>query len=91
MPRPSIVDQNYFEFKRALQHAVDAGTCIERSDKDRWKQWVRAHRVQEAAFLSLASVRFDSPRAVIIDDEGPWGGYYLYTPQEEACLKWTWD
>lgn len=91
MPRPKIVEQNYFEFKRALQRATDLGKSIDRSDKERWKAWVRTQRIQEAAFLSLASAKFDDPRAVIIDEEGPWGGYYLYTPREELCLKWTWE
>jgi hypothetical protein len=89
MPRPTIVEQNYFEFKVALQQATDAGRRIEQKEKDRWKHWVRENKIQEAAFKSVASQKFDEPVAVILDDDGPWGGYYLYTPVEEVCLKWT--
>ncbi len=39
MPRPTIVEQNYFEFKVALQQATDAGRRIEQKEKDRWKSW----------------------------------------------------
>lgn len=89
MPRPSIVEQNYFEFKRALQHATDRGQRLEKTEKKRWKSWVRENRIQEAAFRSLAAGKFDDPSMVIIDAEGPWGGYYVYTTTEEICLKWT--
>ena len=91
MARPSIVEQNYFEFKTALRSATDAGNRLEPGDKDKWKAWVRENKVQEAAFKSMASHKFENPKAVILDDEGPWGGYYLYTPEEEICLKWCWD
>ena len=91
MSRPSIVEQNYFEFKAALQRATDSGQRIEQTEKDRWKAWVRAHKIQEAAFRSMASQKFEEPKAVILDEEGPWGGYYLYTPVDEICLKWTRD
>ncbi len=89
MPRPSILEQNYFEFKLALKKATDAGSRIEKTEKVRWKTWVRANKIQEAAFKSMASGKFDEARTVIIDEEGPWGGYYIYTTAEEVCLKWT--
>ena len=91
MSRPTIVEQNYFEFKVALQKATDNGTRIEEKEKDRWKSWVRENKIQEAAFRSMASQKFDDPKAVILDDEGDWSGYYLYTPIEEVCFKWTRD
>ena len=90
MPRPSILEQNYFEFKLALQKATDEGNRIEKTEKDRWKAWVRANKIQEAAFKSMASGKFDEAVTVIIDEDGPWGGYYVYTPVEEVCLKWIW-
>ena len=89
MARPSIVEQNYFEFKQALQLATDQGARIEKTDKQRWKTWARANQVQEAAFRSLAAGKFDDPSLVIIDGDGPWRGYYIYTTTEEICLKWT--
>lgn len=91
MARPSIVEQNYFEFKAALQSATDSGNRIEPAEKDRWKHWVRENKIQEAAFRSMASQKFENPTAVILDEEGPWGGYYIYTPVEEICLKWCWE
>jgi hypothetical protein len=89
MGRPKIVEQNYFEFKVALGEAVDKGTRLEPKQKEQWRAWVKEHRIKEAAFRSLADGRFEGIAAVIIDDDGPWGGYYLFSADEEACLKWT--
>ena len=89
MARPKIVEQNYFEFKVALQKSTDSGSRIEPTEKDRWKTWVKENKIQEAAFRSMANQQFDEPRAVILDEEGPWGGYYMFTTAEEVCLKWT--
>jgi hypothetical protein len=89
MSRLRIVEQNYFEFLSALRAAADNRERIEPSDKDRWKAFVTENRIQEAAFKSLAGKKFDELTSVIIDTDGPWKGYYLYTNVEEACLKWV--
>lgn len=89
MSRLRIVEQNYFEFMSALRAAADNQERIEPSDKGKWKTFVTEHRIQEAAFKSLAEKKFENMTAVIIDTDGPWKGYYLYTSVEEACLKWV--
>jgi hypothetical protein len=52
---------------------------------------VRANKIQEAAFKSIAEKKYEGMQSVIIDEDGPWHGYYLYTTAEEACLKWVRD
>jgi len=89
MSQVRIVEQNYFEFSAALRSAADAGNRIEPQDKERWKEFVREHRIQEAAFKSLADKKYEGMKPVIIADDGPWRGYYLYTTDEEAVLKWV--
>ena len=89
MSQIRIVEQNYFEFSAALRDASDTGNKIEPSDKERWKEFVKEHRIQEAAFKSLADKKFEDMMPVIIDNDTPWKGYYLYTTVEEACLKWV--
>lgn len=91
MGRPSIVEQNYYEFKVALQKAVDAGTRIDVSDKQRWANYVRENGIKEVSFKSFAQGKYEFLKPVIIDDDGPWGGYYLHSPDEEAVLKWVRD
>lgn len=89
MSRLRIVEQNYFEFQSALREAGDNGERIEPGDKDKWKAFVTENRIQEAAFKSLANKKFEEMTPVIINTDGPWKGYYLYTTTEEACLKWV--
>ena len=50
---------------------------------------MREHKIQEAAFMSLAGKKYEGMQPVIIDNDGPWRGYYLYTTDEEAVLKWV--
>lgn len=88
MARPRITDVDYFPFQQALRRAIDSGKRIDPSEKERWSQWVREHRVKEAAFKSFGRGRYEDLEPVIIDSEGPWRGYYLVSKQEEACLKW---
>ena len=89
MSQVRIVDQNYFEFSVALRDAGSKGTRIEPRDKEKWKAWVTENRIQEAAFRSLAGKKYENMQPVIIDEDGPWNGYYLYTTEEEAVLKWV--
>ena len=88
MARPRIVEVDYFGFQQALRRATDAGVRIEPSDKARWGEWVREHRVKEAAFKSFGQGRYEDLEPVIIDTEGQWRGYYLVSKSDEACLKW---
>ena len=89
MSQVRIVEQNYFEFSSALREASDRGNKLEPRDKVNWKAWVAEHRVQEAAFKSLADKKYEGMKPVIINEDGAWGGYYMYTIDEEAVLKWV--
>ena len=89
MSQVRIVDQNYFEFTVALRAAADKGKRIEPRDKEKWKAYVKENRIQEAAFKSLASKKYEEMTPVVIDDDTSWNGYYLYTSGEEAVLKWV--
>ena len=84
-----IVEQNYFEFSAALRSATDSGNRIEPRDKESWKEYVREHKIQEAAFKSLADKKYEGMKPVIIADDSDWRGYYMYTTDEEAVLKWV--
>lgn len=88
MARPRIVDVDYFQFQRALRNAIDTGKRIDVSDKARWRAWVRENQIKEAAFKSFAQGKYEGLEPVIIDDDSQWRGYYLFSKQEEACLKW---
>ncbi len=88
MARPQIVDLDYYQFQRALRRAIDSGARIDRADKKRWSAWVRENRIKEAAFRSFSKNLYDNLEPVIIDGDDKWRGYYLFSTDEEAVLKW---
>jgi hypothetical protein len=88
MGRPKIVEMNYHDFSRALQQAINAGTRLERSDGDQWTQYVAEHQINEVAMSSWGHSKLGPVKPVIIST-GHWAGYYVYSVDEEGCLKWT--
>lgn len=91
MGRPRIVEKDYYQFQQALRRAIDTGTRIDSSETQRWREWVKRHRVKEASFKSFGKGMYEGLVPVIIDQEGDWGGYYLYSTAEEVVLTWVRD
>ena len=88
MGRPRIVEKNFHDFKGALRSAIESGNRIEPQEKQNWSAWVKQHRVKEAAFKSIGTKQYDGMKAVIIDGDDAWSGYYLYSSVDEVALKW---
>ncbi len=91
MARPRIVEKDYYQFQQALKRAVDTGKRIDQSDAERWKKWVKEHRIKEASFKSFGANMYDDLEPVIIDADDEWRGYYLYSRDEEVVLTWQRD
>ena len=91
MSRVRIVEKNYSEFTSALRAATDGGRKLEPVDKAKWKEFVTENRIQEAAFRSIANKKYEGMKPVVIQDDDRWSGYYMYTTDEEAVLKWERD
>ena len=91
MSRVRIVEKNYSEFTAALRAASDDGRKLEPVDKEAWKKYSAENRIQEAAFKSIANKKYEGMKPVVIQDDDKWSGYYMYTIDEEAVLKWERD
>lgn len=91
MARPRIVEKDYYQFQQALRRAVDKGNRIDASEKERWKAWVKEHHIKEASFKSFGAGMYDGLEPVIIDQDDEWGGYYMYSTDEEVVLTWVRD
>lgn len=91
MARPKIVEKDYYQFQQALRRAVDNGKRIDASEKDRWRTWVKEHRIKEASFKSFGAGLYEGLQPVIIDNDDDWGGYYMYSTDEEVVLTWVRD
>ena len=88
MSRPIVEELNFQEFKSALDKALAAGTRIVPTEGKRWEAYVTAHGVRETNFKAYAGGKYDSLDALIIDEPGSWGGYYLWSQAEEVVLRW---
>ena len=91
MARPRIVEKDYYQFQQALRRAVDSGSRVDVSEKQRWKAWVKTHRIKEASFKSFGAGMYEGLEPVIIDQDDDWGGYYMYSKADEVVLTWVRD
>lgn len=90
MGQRRIIEVEYQDFLRALRHATDAKRKIEKTDKEAWMAFVKKHAVPEAGMRvhAMAGAMSGKIRGVIIDGEGAADGYYLYSPDDQFCLKY---
>jgi len=87
--KPRIYSVNYYDFMTALRKASNAGQRIEKTEKQRWLKYVRSHNVPEAAMSKSADSKGVGGRVeyVIITDNEDWEGYYVYSQEDEFCVK----
>ena len=89
MARPKIVEVNYYQFAERLRKATDNGRRIEKADQSAWDEFVTTNSVNEVAMASWGRSKFVGTVPVIIKDGSSWEGYYVFSKEDEACLKWT--
>ena len=91
MARARIIAVDYYEFSKSLRKAADKGTRIEKSQADLWKAYVAEHKINEIAMHSWGRSKFGGSTPVIIKSGNEDEGYYVYSKDEEAALKWVWE
>lgn len=90
MKRARVVEVNYHDFLTKLQRATDVGGKIEKKmDKEKWNEYINKHNIKEAAFLKAGEAKFSNVIPVAIEYGDEWDGIYIYSKDEEACLKWV--
>ena len=89
MSQRRILEIQYTEFSAILRHATNHKKKIEKPNKEAWKNYVRKHNVPEPAMASRgkAGTLSGDVDTVIIDGAGESDGYYVYSPDEQFCLK----
>lgn len=87
MARARMVEVDYYSFRQLLREAARQGGRIDKRDRERWNDYVRAHNLNEVSATAIARNRFDEPTPVIIDLGGERDGLYLYSDLEEGCLR----
>jgi hypothetical protein len=89
MSRPIVEQLVFAEFKRAMERASLAGTRITPQERERWAQYVAAHKVREINFQAYANGMFSGLEPLILDEGPPWGGYYMWSSDQEVVLRWS--
>ena len=71
MVQPRIIEIEYHDFLKILQHATDSKSKIDIADKQSWKKFVREHKVPEAGMgvKAKAGAMSGNTKAVIIDGD----------------------
>ena len=84
MIQSRIIEIEYHDFLKILQHATDSKTKIDIADKERWKNFVREHKVPESGMgvKAKAGAMSGNTKAVIIDGAGKADGYYIYSSDD---------
>ena len=91
MGQPKIVEVDYYILLDKIKRAADAGGRIEKSDKQRWQEYMKVKKVNETSLLAWGKVKFASGkvRLVVIDHGDSWDGCYVYSEEDEAALKYV--
>jgi len=89
MSQRRIIEFNYGDFSMLLRKAAKANHKIEKSDKEAWTNYVKKYNVPEAAVFSRGKTGTMSGdvEGVIIEGAGSADGYYVFSRDEQYCLK----
>jgi len=90
MAQPRIVEVDYYTFQAKLKAAAAAGARIERTDGDRWLEYIKGRNVNLYSIQAWAKVRFTGGdiRLAIIDAGGHWDGVYAWCEEDERAARW---
>lgn len=84
-----IKEINYYDFLIALRNARDNGHRLEKSSETEWKDYIRSNDIKEVSFMSVAKKKYENMIPVIIKSGDEWEGFYAYSDDDEAAIKWT--
>ncbi len=84
-----IKEINYYEFLNALRDARDNGNRLEKTNEAEWKDFIRSNDIKEVSFMSVANKKYENMKPVIIKSGNEWEGFYAYSDDDEAVIKWS--
>jgi len=87
MARAKVADFDYYQFIGLMRRATDAGKRIDKSDGQRWADYIKAKGINEVAATAIARQKFENPLCVIIDEGLETDGLYFYSKNDEGCLR----
>ncbi len=89
MGQAKIVEVDYYILRDKIKRAADADGRIEKSDKQKWQEYIKDKKVNDTSLLAWAKVKFTGTKLklVAINHGDPWDGCYVYSEEDEAALK----
>jgi len=87
MARAKVVDFDYYQFIGLMRRATDAGKRIDKSEGQRWTDYIKAKGINEVAATAIARQKFENALCVIIDEGLETDGLYFYSKNDEGCLR----
>jgi len=87
MARARVVEYDYYQFISLMRRATDAGQRIDKSEGERWADYVKKNGINEIAATAIARQRFESVVPVIIAEGRDTDGLYFYSKNDEGCLR----
>ena len=87
MARAKVVEFDYYQFIGLMRRATDTGKRIDKSDGQRWADYIKAKGINEVAATAIARQKFESALPVIIDEGLETDGLYFYSKNDEGCLR----
>ncbi len=90
MAQAKVVEVDYYQLVENLKKASNASGLIEKSDKDKWKDYITTNKIQDIKLEAFGKVKFmaGKPRLAAITTGGSWDGCYVYSHEDEAAMKW---
>jgi hypothetical protein len=87
MARAKVVEFDYYQFIGLIRRATDAGRRIDKTDAQRWDEYVRHKGINEFAATVIARQSLENAIPVIIDEGLETDGLYFYSTSDEGCLR----
>jgi hypothetical protein len=89
MSQRRIYEFNYTEFSMILRNATRANQKIDKTNKEAWLSYIKRHNVPEAAVFSRgkSASMAGNVEGVIIEGAGSSDGMYVFSRDEQICLK----
>ena len=91
MSQARVVDVDYYILVEKLKQAARRSCLVERTDKERWKQYVADHSIRVTSLQAFGKVKFINGKTrlagIVMADE--WDGCYAYSIEDEAALQFV--
>ena len=89
MSERRVYELAYPELAVILRNATNKKKKIEKSDREEWKAYVKKHNVPEAVLMyrGKSATLSGKVEAVIVEGMGKSDGYFVFSSDEQFCLK----